>query len=214
MGKKTLLASWKERGIAKDKRLLKAFLSVPRELFVKDIPTEEVYEDRPKPIGEGQTISQPTTVMIMTEALEVKAGQKILEVGAGSGWQAALLGKMAGRKGKVYSIEMIHSLAEFAKNNLVKARAGNVSVVEGDGSKGLSNEAPFDRILVTAACPKIPRDLITQLKDPGILVAPVGGINGSQKMVKLRKNKGKITKETLGDFSFVPLRGEFGFGRQ
>ena len=211
MDNKSLLDSWKERGIVKDKRLLKAFLSVPREFFVKDVATEDVYEDRPKPIGEGQTISQPTTVIIMTEALEVKAGQKILEVGAGSGWQAAILGKIAGKKGKVYSLEIIPSLADFARENLEKANIGNVVVMAGDGGKGYGKEAPYDRILVTAACPRIPMDLIDQLQDPGILVAPVGGMNDSQKMVKLRKNNGKITKETLGDFSFVPLRGEFGF---
>ncbi len=211
MDKQQLIRYWKERGMVSDKRLVKAFLSVPREFFVKGIPQDEAYDDRPKPIGEGQTISQPTTVMIMTEALEVKPGQKILEVGAGSGWQAALLGFLAGSSGEVFSLEIIRGLAPFARKNLQKAGVKNVVVIGGDGSGGYAKKAPFDRIMVTAACPRVPEALIAQLKDGGILVAPVGGINDTQEMVKLTKHKEKIKKEILGDFSFVPLRGKYGF---
>ncbi|MBI2138915.1 protein-L-isoaspartate(D-aspartate) O-methyltransferase [Candidatus Woesearchaeota archaeon] len=211
VGKNKLLNSWKERNIAKDKRLLKAFLAVPRELFINSPDVEDAYEDKPRPIGEGQTISQPTTVMLMTEALEVKPGQKILEIGAGSGWQAGILGKMAGRKGKVVSAEIIPSLAKTASENLKKAKIKNVRVVLRDGSKGFSEEAPFDRILVTAACPEIPQPLIGQLKVGGILVAPVGKLGAVQTMVKLRKKKHGVEREELGEYLFVPMRGEWGF---
>ncbi|MBI2139865.1 protein-L-isoaspartate(D-aspartate) O-methyltransferase [Candidatus Woesearchaeota archaeon] len=205
------MKSWKDRNIVQGKRLLKAFLAVPRELFINDSDGADAYEDKPKPIGEGQTISQPTTVMLMTEALEVKPGQKVLEIGAGSGWQAGILGKMAGRTGKVISAEIIPSLAEAARENLKKAKIKNVLVVLGDGSKGFSEEAPFDRIMVTAACPEIPQPLIGQLNVGGILVAPVGKLGAAQTMEKLRKTKHGVKREELGEYLFVPMRGEWGF---
>jgi len=162
------------------------------------------------PIGYEQTISQPTTVLIMTEALELKKGQKVLEVGAGSGYQAALIGNLVGAKGKVITTEIIPELAKFAKANLKKAKIKNAFVVEYDGSQGYGKEAPYDRIIVTAACPEIPKPLVDQLKEGGIIIAPVGSFLG-QKMVKGTKRKGGLETYSLGDFVFVPLKGKYGY---
>ena len=209
--KQKLIDYWKRSGTIKDEKLLNAFKEVPRELFIKDDFEEEAYGDYPLPIGSGQTISQPTTVMLMTQALELKQGQKVLEVGAGSGWQAAIIGKIIGNKGKVITTEIIPELAEFAKNNIKKAKIKNVEVINYDGSQGYKKEAPYDRCIITAACPKIPPPLINQLKTGGILVAPVGSLVFGQDMVKLRKIKAGIEKESLGSFVFVPLKGKYGY---
>jgi len=209
--KQKLIDYWKRSGTIKDEKLLNAFKEVPRELFIKDGFEEEAYGDYPLPIGSGQTISQPTTVMLMTQALELKQGQKVLEVGAGLGWQAAIIGKIIGNKGKVITTEIIPELAEFAKNNIKKAKIKNVEVINYDGSQGYKKEAPYDRCIITAACPKIPPPLINQLKTGGILVAPVGSLVFGQDMVKLRKIKAGIEKESLGSFVFVPLKGKYGY---
>jgi len=209
--KQKLIDYWKRSGTIKDEKLLNAFKEVPRELFIKDDFEEEAYGDYPLPIGSGQTISQPTTVMLMTQALELKQGQKVLEVGAGLGWQAAIIGKIIGNKGKVITTEIIPELAEFAKNNIKKAKIKNVEVINYDGSQGYKKEAPYDRCIITAACPKIPPPLINQLKTGGILVAPVGSLVFGQDMVKLRKIKAGIEKESLGSFVFVPLKGKYGY---
>lgn len=211
MEKQLLIDYWKKSGTITDEKLLKAFKDVPRGLFIRDGFEEEAYGDYPLPIGQGQTISQPTTVMLMTQALELKEGQKVLEVGAGSGWQAAIIGKIIGNKGKVITTEIIPELAKFAKNNINKAKIKNVKVINYDGSQGYKKEAPYDRIIITAACPRIPPPLIDQLKNNGILVAPVGSLAFGQNMLKLRKTKTGIETESLGSFVFVPLKGKYGY---
>lgn len=211
MEKQQLIDYWKISGTITDEKLLKAFNEVPRELFIRDGFEEEAYGDYPLPIGGGQTISQPTTVMLMTQALELKEGQKVLEVGAGSGWQAAIIGKIVGNKGKVITTEIIPELAEFAGNNIKKAKIRNVEVINYDGSQGYEKEAPYDRVIITAACPKIPPPLINQLKNNGIIVAPVGSLVFGQDMLKLRKTKLGIEQESLGSFVFVPLKGKYGY---
>ncbi|MFH1642735.1 MAG: protein-L-isoaspartate(D-aspartate) O-methyltransferase [Nanoarchaeota archaeon] len=188
-----------------DKRLLKAFESVPRENFISD--KKHAYGDFALPIGFGQTISQPTTVMIMTQALELKKGLKILEIGSGSGYQTALISKIIGLSGKIYTTEIIPELANVAKTNLKYYR--NIEVLNYDGSIGHEQKAPFDRIIITAACPSIPQPLIEQLDNNGILVAPVGSLTGGQEMVKLRKPG--LKQEFLGRFVFVPLKGKHGY---
>lgn len=209
--KQELIDYWKSSGIVSDEKIIRAFLDVPRELFISDKLEEQAYDDHPLPLGKDQTISQPTTVMIMTQALELKEGQKVLEVGAGSGWQAAIIGKVIGEKGKVITTEIIPELADFALDNIGKAKIKNVKVVEYDGSKGYSKEAPFNRIIVTAACPRIPQTLIDQLNENGILIAPVGPLLSGQEMVKLKRSKDGIGQESLGSFVFVPLKGEQGY---
>ncbi|HDD05044.1 MAG TPA: protein-L-isoaspartate(D-aspartate) O-methyltransferase [Candidatus Aenigmarchaeota archaeon] len=187
-----------KKGVLRDKRVIKAFAENPRYKFVPEEYREYWYVDEPLPTFEGQTISQPSTVAFMTQALEVEEGMKVLEVGAGSGWQAAILSSLVGKRGKVYTIERIPKLYEFAKRNLKDKE--NVKVVLGDGSKGLPEEAPFDRIIVTAAAREVPKALVEQLDEEGILLVPVGV--GIQKMMKVWK-KGK--REYLGEFVFVPL---------
>ena len=194
----------------KSKNIEDALRKFKREFFIPPSMKHLAYRDFPISIGFNQTISQPSTVVAMTEALEVEKGQKILEIGTGSGWQASILSYLVGEKGFVYSIEIIEELAEFAKKNLKKLGIKNVEVVEKDGSEGLKEKAPFDRIIVTAACPDIPKTLIDQLRDGGIMVIPVGNLY-LQDMLVVKKMKGKIEKKSIGSFMFVPLVGKYGF---
>jgi protein-L-isoaspartate(D-aspartate) O-methyltransferase len=194
----------------KSKNIEDALRKFKREFFIPPSMKHLAYRDFPISIGFNQTISQPSTVVAMTEALEVEKGQKILEIGTGSGWQASILSYLVSEKGFVYSIEIIEELAEFAKKNLKKLGIKNVEVVEKDGSEGLKEKAPFDRIIVTAACPDIPKTLIDQLRDGGIMVIPVGNLY-LQDMLVVKKMKGKVEKKSIGSFMFVPLVGKYGF---
>ncbi|HLC60802.1 MAG TPA: protein-L-isoaspartate O-methyltransferase [Candidatus Nanoarchaeia archaeon] len=206
--KQKLIEHWISLGVIKDKKVIDAFKKIPREAFLKD-RKEEAYGDYPLPIGEGQTISQPTTVIIMTEALELKKGHKVLEVGSGSGYQAAIISKIVGNNGKVISTEIIQELAEFAKNNIEKLKIKNIELIKHDGSKGYAKDAPYDRIIVTAACPKIPKFLLSQLKENGIIIIPVGDLN-EQIMIKGIKKGSRLIQEEIGQFMFVPLKGRYG----
>lgn len=208
--KEDLAAYWEQSGIITDKRILKAFNEIKREDFIPEEYKLHAYGDYPVPIPGGATISQPTTVLMMTQALEIKPGQKILEVGTGSGYQVAILSKLVGNKGRIISTEVVKEIEDYAKKNLKKAGIKNVAVIFTDGSVGYAKEAPYDRIIATAACPAIPEPLVKQLKEGGILLAPVGS-KYSQEMIKARKTKGKLVTESLGDFVFVPLQGKFGF---
>ncbi len=194
------------RGI-KDKRVLDAMRKVPRHLFIPESSWDDAYEDMALPIGEGQTISQPYMVAIMTELLELTGNEKVLEVGTGSGYQAAILGELAK---EVYTIERIENLALEAERRLRELGYKNIYVFIGDGSKGLPEKSPFDRIIVTAASPEIPKCLKEQLGDSGIIVAPVGQ-RFSQMLVKGKKVKGVIREEFHTPCIFVPLIGEYGW---
>lgn len=203
--KKELIDHLVSAGFLRSRAVIEAFRKVPREKFVPAALRSHAYENEPLPIGEGQTISQPLTVAVMTEALGARRGHKILEVGAGSGYQAAILSEVAGKKGRIITIERIPSLVKMAKENLESARCTNVEVVEGDGSRGYEKEAPFDRIIVTASAPEIPQPLIEQLKEGGRLVIPVG-----DELLLIEKAKKGIVKKMLGYYAFVPLVGEHG----
>lgn len=205
--KNNLLNFWQSDKLLKKRMVLDAFKKVKRENFVPKYLKEFAYDDIPLHIGEGQTISQPTTVAIMTNALKLKTGDKVLEVGSGSGYQAAIISEIIGKTGKLYTIEYLKNLYILAKNNLKNYK--NVTVILGDGSKGLKKEAPFDKIIVTAASPNIPKQLVQQLKTGGILIVPVGGL--IQDMIKITKKENGIKKENLGEFRFVPLKGKYGF---
>lgn len=212
-GIEEIILSWKHEKLIKDEKVIEAFRHINREFFVLPHLKEEAYLDVPLPIGHGQTISQPTTIAIMTENLELENGMKVLEVGTGSGYQSALIGHIIGKRGHVFTTELIQDLANSAKQALKKAGIENVTVIESDGSMGYSQEAPYDRIIVTAACPEIPQELIKQLKKNGIMILPVGSLE-AQKMLKIRKidEEGKLLDvKNLGDFVFVPLRGKYGF---
>ena len=203
MQKSRLINHWHEQGIIKDKRVLKAFSAIKREDFIPEEYKSQAYGDYPLPIGHEATISQPTTVVMMLQALNVKPGNKILEIGTGSGYNTALLSKLAGNKGKVITVEHIKELYEFAKNNLKKFR--NVNVIHRDGKSGYEKCSPYDRIIVTASSQDIPQPLLNQLSLNGILVIPVGPLH-SQEVLKITKLKKGIKKESLGSFVFVPLK--------
>ena len=188
------------RGI-KDERVLRAMEEVPRHLFVPESMRECAYADEALPIGEGQTISQPYMVALMSECLEFRGGEKVLEVGCGSGYQAAVLGLLAK---KVYSVERVEKLFLQAKERLDMLGYENVCVIHGDGSVGYKKEAPYDRIIVTAAASKVPDELLGQLKEGGILVIPVGGAF-MQNLLKIRKVKGEFVEERVTYCVFVPL---------
>lgn len=211
MDKEELIESMIDSGALKSDAVIKAFRKVRREEFCIDECKDEAYEDRSLPINARQTISQPTTVAIMTEALYLKKGQKVLEIGAGSGYQAAIIAEVIGKTGILYTIERIDELAEFAEKNL-KHEGYNVKVIVGDGSLGLENKAPFDRIIVTACSPKVPETLKSQLKVDGKIVIPVGPEYRAQDMLVLtKKSKNEFLEENLGPFSFVPLIGKEGW---
>lgn len=186
-----------------DPRVIEAFLSVPRELFVPDGLREHAYEDDPLPIPDGQTISQPSTVVEMLDALGVLPNHNVLEIGTGSGYNAALLSRLVGGE-RVTSLEISPLLVRFAKENLRNAGVENVDVVLADGSLGYPEKAPYDRIVGTCAAPMIPEPWVKQLKDRGVILAPVGGV--SQRMMRISRHGDEIYTEFLGEYSFVPLR--------
>lgn len=201
--RKKLILHLKKSGI-KDFKVLQAMEKIPRHFFFNSAFLQFAYDDVAFQIGEGQTISQPYTVARQTELLEVRKGDKILEVGTGSGYQSAILSAMGA---EVYSIERNKKLYEKAKIMLKKLQC-NVKCFYGDGYKGIPEYAPYDRILVTAAAPYIPEPILHQLKPKGILVIPVGA-ESTQSMKKVRKlNENEYDIKDSGNFSFVPLLGE------
>lgn len=208
--RKEMVERLKEYGYLKDERIEKAMLKVKRELFVLPEYKADAYVDTPLPIPGNATISAPHMHCIYLHALELREGDKVLEVGFGSGILLAYIREIVGKKGKVIGIEINPETFKFGKRNLRRAGYKDIKLILGDGSKGLENEAPFDKILVSAACPEIPKPLIEQLKPGGILIAPVGGISGGQELIRIRKND-KIKKENLGGVIFLPLIGKYGF---
>ncbi len=195
-------------GYIKSDNVKKAFLAVPRENFVPEPLKMQAYVDRPLEIGNGQTISAPHMVAIMCEALDVYEGQKILEIGAGSGYHAAIVSQIVGKTGHVYTIERFEYLAKRAQENLKHTGITNVTVEVGDGSEGLRTYEPYDRIYVTCAAPSVPQPLIDQLKDLGKLLIPVGSMYCELQL--LEKKGEKILSENLGGCVFVPLVGKYG----
>ena len=189
-------------------QVLQAMMRVPRHLFVRESDTAYAYEDYPLSIGHGQTISAPHMVAIMCTLLDVREGMNILEIGAGSGYHSAMLAELTGSKGRVYSIERIPELLEVARRNLHDAGYHNVVVTAGDGTLGLPEYAPYDRITVACAAPAIPPPLVEQLKRGGKMVIPVGEF--VQDLYLVHKND-VISKEKSGGVVFVPLIGEYGF---
>ena len=191
------------RGVT-DPAVLAAVAAVPRHLFVPEGERLGAYEDRPLPIGSGQTISQPYIVALMTSLLGVQPGDRVLEVGTGSGYQAAVLSRLAG---EVYSVEILKPLAERARRTLAELGYRNVHIRNGDGYKGWPAVAPFDGIIVTAAPPRIPEPLLQQLKTGGKLVIPVG--NTYQDLIVLTKRKdGGFDRSNVLPVRFVPMTGE------
>ena len=198
----------RRRGIT-EPQILDAFLSVPREEFVSEEFRHLAYGDHPLPIESGQTISQPYIVALMIQAADIKGGETVLEIGAGSGYAAAVISRIAG---KVIGIERQHELVEVAGERLRRLGYDNVEIVEGDGTRGCPDHAPFDAILAAASGSHVPDTLIAQLAPGGTLVMPVGDPGWVQELVKVAKQEnGVLKQENLGGVRFVPLIGEKGW---
>jgi len=194
------------RGI-RDERVLSAMETVPRHMFVSERLQDNAYDDCALPIGEGQTISQPYMVALMTELLELKGDEKVLEIGTGSGYQTAVLSMLAS---EVFSIERVHTLALAAGELFEKLEYGNVHVIVSDGTLGLPEQSPYDGIIVTAAAPEVPECYLEQLKDNGRLVIPVGS-RYSQVLYQIRKTTSGLIRTASTPCVFVPLIGEKGW---
>jgi protein-L-isoaspartate(D-aspartate) O-methyltransferase len=198
----------KRRGIT-EPEILDAFRQVPRELFVSPAYAHLAYEDHPLPIEAGQTISQPYIVALMIEAAAVCSGSKVLEVGSGSGYAAAVISRIAA---KVVGIERQHELVEVARERLSRIGYENVEIVEGDGTRGWPEEAPYDAIIVAASGSHLPQPLLDQLRPGGRLVMPLGGPGWMQKLVSVfKRDDGSFDKSDLGAVRFVPLIGDEGW---
>jgi protein-L-isoaspartate(D-aspartate) O-methyltransferase len=196
----------RRRGIS-DPRVLEAMAKVPRHLFVPENYRASAYEDRPLPIGEGQTISQPYMVAVMTQSLDLKGVERVLEIGTGSGYQAAILSVLCR---KVYTVERIAALMERARETLQEQDYKNISFRTGDGTRGWPEEAPFDGIIVTAGAPETPRILQSQLAEGGRLVIPTGP-RYAQTLYKVTRKGNHFIEEDITGCVFVPLVGDFGW---
>lgn len=206
-----LVDSLVRRGYIVSDSVENAMRRVPREEFVPARLRDEAYVDTPLPIGDGQTISAPHMVAIMVEKLDLEPGHKVLEVGAGSGYHAAVVAEVVSPGGRVLTVERFESLARFAEANLTRAGyADAVKVLVGDGSLGLPEEAPFDRVFVACGAPDVPAPLVSQLSDGGKMLIPVGG-RMYQDLIKVEKRGGQVRTENHGGCVFVPLIGEFGY---
>ena len=214
-----LIGSLIKEGILHSPRVIKAMRSVPRGKFLPENVQSYSAVDTPLPIGFGQTVSAPHMVSIMNEALQLETGHKVLEVGAGCGWHAATIAEIVAPKdtprsgwGHVYTVEIVQGLAECARKNILNEGYGDrITIICTDGSLGYPEKAPYDRVLVTAAAPDVPKPLIEQLKPNGIMLIPVGSVHLFQTLIKITKGAdGKIREENLGGVAFVPLTGEHG----
>jgi len=195
------------RGIT-DERVLTALRQVPRHLFVDEALQAQAYGDHPVPIGLGQTLSQPYIVALMTTLLVVRPQMRILEIGTGSGYQAAILAVM---DADVYTVERIKQLYQTARTRLLRMKYFNIRVKLDDGTLGWPEEGPFDRIIVTAGGPEVPTPLLEQLADPGIMVIPVGATKRDQRLLRIFKKDGRIHQEDQGAVAFVDLVGSHGW---
>ncbi len=203
-----LINSLKNIKFLTDDNVESAFRNIPRHEFVPSSELGRAYCNEPLQIMKNQTISQPGVVSRMSEWLDVKDGQNILEIGSGSGWQTAILSYLVG-SGTVYSVEIHPELAKFARENLEKFKLDNTHVILGDGSMGYLKASPYDRIIITAACTEIPFPLLDQLNNNGLIIAPVG--DSSQSLVLLKKtSKGILEVKNESNYVFVPLLGKFG----
>lgn len=208
-----------EEGILKEPEVIRAMLAVPREEFIPPELSESAYIDSPLPSKGGQTISAPHMVAMMCQHLRLSPGQKVLEVGAGTGYHAAVCAEIVaplvlpeGQRGHVFAVELVKALIDFARANLSRCRySDRVTLIEGDGTLGFPAEAPFDRILVTAAAPNIPLPLKMQLKDGGRIVIPVGEAYSIQELMVVERVGDAYMESAHGSCVFVPLLGQYGW---
>ena len=197
------------RGV-RDPRVLAAMREVPRHLFIPPPYDRNAYDDSPLPIGNGQTISQPYIVAVMTELLSPKPSDNALEIGTGTGYQAAILSRIVK---KVTTVERIPAVAELARRNISALHIDNIEIIVGDGTLGYPENAPYDGIIITAATPDIPQPLIDQLAEGGRMVVPAGG-RDMQELITLKKQGGIVTKMSHGGVRFVPLIGKHGWSEE
>ena len=200
--KNYLINKWRLFRQITDEMLLDAFMAIPRENFIGDSPASDAYQDRPLSIGFGQTISQPTTVMLMIQLLELQESQTVLEIGGGSGYCAAIMSRLVK---EVISLERILKLVDCAKCNLKHSNIANVTMLCCDGKLGHTVKAPYDRIIISASAPEVPEALFQQLKPGGILLAPIGEISCCVMTKYIKKAEGGFDISHHGYFSFVPL---------
>ncbi len=203
-----LIENLKREGILRSPEVIEAMMKAPREEFVLPFYRREAYGDYPLPVEAGQTISAPHMVAMMTELLDLKRGHKVLDIGTGTGYHAAVMAEIVGPEGRIYGVERIKELAERAAETLKSLGYENVEIYHGDGSVGLPDKAPFDRILVACAAPDIPKPLIEQLNDGGKMVIPVG--RGTQRLILVEKIGNKVRKSNHGYCVFVPMIGKYG----
>jgi len=193
-------------GVIKTPSIAKAFLTTPRHFFVPEKHIKYSYHDIALPTFKGQTISQPYTVAVMLEALSPEKGNKILDIGSGTGWTTCLLSRIVGSRGKIIGLEIEPELVEFSKKNIKKLKIRNVEIILGDGKKGYKLESPYDRVLINAGCNSIPELVVDQTKIGGRIVAPINA-NGHQELVLFQKiGEGELKRTNLGTFVFVELR--------
>lgn len=197
-----LIKHLKSSGVLRSKKIVEALKLIDRKDFVRSDFEDDAYLDIPLPIGNGQTISQPTTVAFMLELLDLKAGNKVMDVGSGSGWTTALIAKIVGKTGSVVGVELLDNLINFGQNNIAKYNLPNVVIKKTGKTLGLPHEAPFDRILVSAASEDIPEELISQLAINGIMVVPI-----KNSIFKITKKQKESKTEEYPGFVFVPLIG-------
>jgi protein-L-isoaspartate(D-aspartate) O-methyltransferase len=211
--REVLIQNLWDHGYITHEDVKQAMIKVPREEFMPLDVRRYAYIDRPLPLGEGQTISAPHMVAIIAEKLELEEGMKILEIGTGFGYNAAVVAEIIGKKGHVYTIERIESLALKARENLEKTGYSEiVSVTIGDGTHGYPEEAPFDRIYATASAPKVPEPLKEQLKIDGTLLTPIGSDHYFQELVSLKRvSEDEYKMQKLGGVAFVPMIGDHGW---
>lgn len=199
-------------GFLKNPIIIDAFVNVPRHMFVPNEQLPYAYSDQPLPIANESTISQPETVAVMLEALDPKPGNRILEIGTGSGWQTCLLAYCVGYAGTVISIEIDKTVFKIGKRNIGASGFDNIKVILGDGSEGYSRAAPYDRIIFTAAAPEVPGSVVGQLKVGGRLLIPVSKTSLAQRLIAIDKiSEGYTEEKDFGDFVFVPLHGKGGY---
>lgn len=203
-----MVALLREHYKIRDEKVLRAMSEIPRHLFVPDALKSQAYKDNALPIASKQTISQPFIVARMTELLELNPQSKVLEIGAGSGYQTVILARLAGR---VYAVERVPMLVKEAQERLQKFNVGNVALVCADGTLGWQTHAPFDAILVAAGSPTIPQPLLSQLKVGGRLVLPVGADQKTQRLIRVTRTERDFVTEDFGACAFVPLIGEHGW---
>ncbi|MCK5150220.1 MAG: protein-L-isoaspartate(D-aspartate) O-methyltransferase [Candidatus Thorarchaeota archaeon] len=216
--RENLVERLRARGYLSSKQVEQALRTVPREEFVLPEDRKRAYRDSPLSIAHGQTISAPHMCVIMCEGLKLSEGMSILEVGAGSGYHAALCAELVARSGTttpghVYTIEIVEKLIDFARGNLERAGySDRVTLIHSDGGKGLPEHAPFDRILVAAAAPSVPKPLVEQLAPGGIMLIPVGSAGFYQELMMVEKSQdGQVLQKRWGGVAFVPLTGKYGY---